>query len=42
VNPDATEAEEPVIPLRLGALEALTRIEAVLTAEFKGRRPAGS
>jgi NAD-dependent SIR2 family protein deacetylase len=31
VNPDATEAEEPVIPVRLGALEALTRIEAALT-----------
>jgi NAD-dependent SIR2 family protein deacetylase len=30
VNPDATDAEEPVIPIRLGALEALTRIEAVL------------
>jgi NAD-dependent SIR2 family protein deacetylase len=30
VNPDATDADEPVIPLRLGALEALTRIEAAL------------
>jgi NAD-dependent SIR2 family protein deacetylase len=30
VNPDATDAEEPVIPVRLGALEALTRIEAAL------------
>jgi hypothetical protein len=30
VNPDATDAEAPVIPIRLGALEALTRIEAVL------------
>jgi NAD-dependent SIR2 family protein deacetylase len=30
VNPDATDADESVIPLRLGALEALTRIEAAL------------
>ena len=35
VNPDATDAEEPVIPVRLGALEALTRIEAKLPEGFK-------
>jgi NAD-dependent SIR2 family protein deacetylase len=41
VNPDATDADESVIPMRLGALEALTRIEATLAEEFKERRSAG-
>jgi NAD-dependent SIR2 family protein deacetylase len=27
INPDATDADEPVVPIRMGALEALTRIE---------------
>lgn len=29
INPEASEADEPALPLRLPALEALTRIEAV-------------
>jgi NAD-dependent SIR2 family protein deacetylase len=31
INPDVTDAEAPVIPVRLGALEALQRIEASLS-----------
>jgi NAD-dependent SIR2 family protein deacetylase len=37
INPQATEAEEPAIPIRMGALEALTRIEAALPAAFRQR-----
>jgi NAD-dependent SIR2 family protein deacetylase len=37
INPDATDADEPVIPVRLGALEALMRIEEKLPAQFRGR-----
>jgi hypothetical protein len=35
VNPDAVESAEPVIPVRLGALEALRRIEEKLPEEFR-------
>jgi hypothetical protein len=41
VNPDATDAEEPVIPVRLGALEALRRIEEKLPEAFKAAARAG-
>lgn len=41
VNPDATDAEEPVIPVRLGALEALRRIEEKLPDGFKTAARAG-
>jgi NAD-dependent SIR2 family protein deacetylase len=40
VNPDAADADMPVIPLRMGALEALTRIEAALPTQFRERRRA--
>jgi NAD-dependent SIR2 family protein deacetylase len=42
INRDATAADEPAIPIRMTALEALTRIEAALSREFRDRRPAGS
>jgi NAD-dependent SIR2 family protein deacetylase len=41
VNPDATDAEEPVIPVRLGALEALRRIEEKLPEGFREAMRAG-
>jgi hypothetical protein len=41
VNPDATDAEEPVIPVRLGALEALRGIERRLPEAFKAAARAG-
>ena len=41
VNPDATDAEEPVIPVRLGALEALRRIEERLPEGFKTAARSG-
>ena len=41
VNPDATDSEEPVIPVRLGALEALRRIEEKLPEGFKTAARAG-
>ena len=37
VNPDATDAEAPVIAVRLGALEALQQIEAKLPEGFRER-----
>jgi len=37
INPDATEADAPAIPIRMGAREALTRIEAALPASFRDR-----
>ena len=37
INPDATEADEPALAIRMTALEALTRIEAALSDEFKER-----
>jgi NAD-dependent SIR2 family protein deacetylase len=36
VNPDATDEEEPVVPIRLGAAEALQRIEARLSHQSPG------
>lgn len=41
VNPDATDTEEPVIPVRLGALEALRRTDAALPEAFKAAVRAG-
>ena len=42
VNPDATDSEDPVVPVRMGALEALRRIEQELPEGFreKCRTPA--
>ena len=37
VNPDATEADEPAVPIRMTALEALTIIEAALPESFRQR-----
>jgi NAD-dependent SIR2 family protein deacetylase len=37
VNPDATDAEEPIIPVRLGALEALRQIDVLLPEPFRQR-----
>lgn len=37
INPQATEADEPAVPLRMTALEALTRIEAVLPENYRKR-----
>lgn len=42
VNPDAADASEPVIPVRLGALEALTRIEERLPEGFREAARAGA
>jgi hypothetical protein len=41
VNPDAADSAEPVIPVRLGALEALMRIEEKLPDVFKAVARAG-
>jgi NAD-dependent SIR2 family protein deacetylase len=41
VNPDAADSEEPVIPVRLGALEGLRRIEERLPDAFKAAARAG-
>jgi hypothetical protein len=41
VNPDAADSEEPVIPVRLGALAALRRIEERLPDAFKVAARAG-
>lgn len=41
VNPDAVDAEEPVIAVRLGALEALRQIEEQLPEGFRERCRAG-
>jgi NAD-dependent SIR2 family protein deacetylase len=37
INPDAGDADESALPVRMRALEALTRIEEKLPAEFRGR-----
>ncbi len=37
INPQATEADEPAVPLRMTALDALTRVEAVLPEKFRKR-----
>lgn len=37
INPDASEADEPAVPLRLNALDALARIEAALPDSFRER-----
>ena len=37
INPDASEADEPAVSVRMGALEALRRIEAALSEGFKER-----
>jgi hypothetical protein len=41
VNPDATDAEEPVVVIKAGALEALRSIEDQLPAAFKVAARAG-
>lgn len=42
VNPDAAESDEPVIPVRLGALEALRAIADKLPEAFKAAARAGT
>ena len=37
INPDATEADEPAVAIRMSALEALTRIETALAEGFRQR-----
>jgi NAD-dependent SIR2 family protein deacetylase len=37
INPDATDAEEPMISVRLGAREALRQIESLLPEAFRER-----
>ena len=37
INPDATDADEPAVPVRMTALEALRRIEAASSEGFKER-----
>jgi NAD-dependent SIR2 family protein deacetylase len=37
INPDATDRDEAAIPIRMGALEALRQIEALLPEEFRER-----
>jgi NAD-dependent SIR2 family protein deacetylase len=37
INPEASEADEGVIPIRMGALEALTRIEELARAKIASR-----
>jgi len=37
INPEATDADEPVVPIRMGALEALARIEERLPEGFRER-----
>ena len=37
INPDASDADEPALPVRMTALEALMGIEETLPAEFRGR-----
>ena len=40
INPDATAADEPAIPIRLGALEATNRIEVALPGGLRRRLAA--
>jgi hypothetical protein len=37
INPDATDGDEPVIPIRMGALETLNQIAADLPEDFRER-----
>lgn len=37
VNPDASDDDEPAMPIRMGALEALKRIEEELPEDFRAR-----
>jgi hypothetical protein len=41
INPDAGDADEPAVPVRMTALEALTRIEEKLPESFKSAAKAG-
>ena len=41
INPDAGDADEPAVPVRMKALEALRRIEEKLPAGFKTAAKAG-
>ena len=41
INPDASDADEPALPVRMTALEALTRIEERLPEGFKTAAKAG-
>jgi NAD-dependent SIR2 family protein deacetylase len=41
INPDASDADEPAIPVRMTALEALTRIEEKLPESFESAAKAG-
>ena len=38
INPEATEADEPAIPVRMGALEALTAIDELVHPRLTDRR----
>ncbi len=42
INPQASDADEPAIPIRMGALEALWQIETKLPAAFKTAARAGT
>lgn len=41
INPDASDADEPAVPVRMKALEALRRIEEKLPESFKAAAKAG-
>ena len=41
INPDATDADEPAVPVRMTALEALRRIEAALIGGIQGTLSSG-
>jgi NAD-dependent SIR2 family protein deacetylase len=41
INPEASEADEPAIPIRMGALEALRRVEEKLPETFRAKARAG-
>ena len=41
INPDASDADEPAVPVRMTALEALTRIEEKLPESFKSAAKTG-
>lgn len=40
INPEASEGDEPAIPIRMGALEALTAIDALVHGRLTDRRRA--